>query len=97
MIRLATDIGTSGRGTLDGGNQMRIARPGHSETSRGISDCERNFTVLRSAVVRSFALLRSFAVVFSAHDEKPWRMASTRNGTSEVIAASVLRREGSDR
>jgi hypothetical protein len=76
VIRLAADIGASGRSTLDGGNQVRVARLDHNETSSEIS-CESSFTV-----VWSFTVLRS------ADDERPWRMART---TSEVIAARLLR------
>jgi len=49
VIRLTADVGASGRGTLDGCNQMRVARLGHRETSRGISDCASKFTVMQSA------------------------------------------------
>jgi hypothetical protein len=49
VLRLAADVGASGRGTLDRCNQMRVARLRHCETSRKISDCERKFTVMQSA------------------------------------------------
>ena len=49
VIGFAADVGASGHGTLDGCNQMRVARVGHRETSRGIYDCESKFTVMQSA------------------------------------------------
>ena len=45
VIGFSADVGASGRGTLYCCNQMRIARLGHSETSRKISDCESNFKI----------------------------------------------------
>jgi len=45
VIGFSADIGASGRSALHGCNQVRVARFGHCETSKKISDCESNFAV----------------------------------------------------
>jgi hypothetical protein len=43
VIRFATDVGASGRGAFNAGNQMRVAQRAHKQTSGSRMHCEKYF------------------------------------------------------